>query len=232
MNGEAASWSGRSTLVQTLSKNWWLLALFGVLNAAISVIYLAMYLVIQNTNRPLMFHQWGGAIVLLGELTLAAGGCSIAAGIWRSQYAKCWLLVLNGVALGALGLIYCFFALRYPISLLTVALLIVLMATSVGILELVMARTLRRQRHAAEGWFFGLAGVVSVGFALPFLTLGFRWIKLEPRPYWRGFLWLASYFGFSAICMLGLALRLHSLGPSQHGPWQPLPPLGNPEHAH
>ena len=218
-------------MVQTLSKNWWLLALFGVLNAAISVIYLAMYLVIQNTNRPLMFHQWGGAIVLLGELTLAAGGCSIAAGIWRSQYAKCWLLVLNGVALGALGLIYCFFALRYPISLLTVALLIVLMATSVGILELVMARTLRRQRHAAEGWFFGLAGVVSVGFALPFLTLGFRWIKLGPGSH-LDFLWLGFYFGFTAICTLGLALRLHNQGNFESIQTEALSPLGNRRHAH
>ena len=30
------------------------------------------------------------------------------------------------------------------------------------------------------------------------------------------FLWLSCYFGFSAICMLGLALRLNSLRAAIH----------------
>ena len=37
--------------------------------------------------------------------------------------------------------------------------LIVLMAMSIGILELLMAQTLRRQGNAAGAWPFGLAGV-------------------------------------------------------------------------
>jgi uncharacterized membrane protein HdeD (DUF308 family) len=39
-------------LIQTLAKNWWLLALCGVLDAIISVIYLIM----QDTDGPLTFH--------------------------------------------------------------------------------------------------------------------------------------------------------------------------------
>ena len=197
-------------MIQTLTKNWWLLALCGVLDAMIAVIYVIM----QETNGPLTFQEWNGTIVFLGKLTLAAGVCTIAAGIWRSTKGKCWLLVLNGLALGALGLIY-YRLVRFGISFLTVALLIILMAMSIGILEFVTARTLGRQRHIVDGWFLGLAGVVSVGFALAFFALGFRWIKLGPGSH-LDLLWLSSYFGFSAICMLGLGLRLNSLRAAVH----------------
>jgi uncharacterized membrane protein HdeD (DUF308 family) len=206
-------------MIQTLTKNWRLLALCGVLEAIISVIYFIM----QDADGPLTFQARNGAVLFLGQLALAAGACMIAAGLWRSTKGKCWLLVLNGLALGALGLIS-YKLTHYRISFLTVALLIVLMAMSMGILELVTARTLRRQRHFADGWFLGLAGVASVGFALAFFALGFRWIKIEPGSH-SDLLWLGSYFAFSAICMLGLALRLHSQ-------WQTLPPLGNPRHEH
>ena len=205
-------------------KNWWLLALCGVLDAIISVLYLIM----QDTDGPLTFHAWKRTVLILGTLILAAGACTIAAGIWRSAKRICWPLVLSGLALGALGLIYDFFV-RFRISFLTIALLMILMAVSIGILELLTARTLRRQHHVADGWLLGLAGVASVGFALEFLALGFRWIKIEPASH-SDLLWLGSYFGFTAICLLGLALRLHRLGPSATG--KPLPLLGNPRLVH
>ncbi len=210
-------------MIQTLIKNWLLLALCGVLYAITSVIYLVHYM--QDTG----FHV-RSTIAFLGMLALAAGACTIAAGIWRSANGKCWLLVLNGLALGALGLILTgIFGSR--ISFRTVALLIILMAMSIGILELVIARNLRRQGHVADGWFLASAGVASVGFALVFFALGFGWIKIEPGSH-AHLLWVGSYFGFSAICMLGLALRLHSPGLSQSGQREALPPLGNPRHAH
>jgi len=212
-------------LIQTLIKNWPLLALCGILDAIISVIYLIM----QETDGPLAFHSWNGTVVFLGKLALAAGACTIAAGILRSTNGKCWLLVLNGLALGALGLIQYGFV-RFPIRFLTVALLVILMAISIGVLELIIARTLRRQRQVADGWFLALAGVASVGFALAFFALGFHWIKIEPGSH-ADLLWLGSYFGFSAICMLVLSLRLHGQGLSQSGQREGLP-LGNPRHAH
>ena len=212
-------------MIQTLIKNWPLLALCGILDAIISVIYLIM----QETDGPLAFHSWNGTVVFLGKLALAAGACTIAAGILRSTNGKCWLLVLNGLALGALGLIQYGFV-RFPISFLTVALLVILMAMSIGVLELIIARTLRRQRQVADGWFLALAGVASVGFALAFFALGFHWIKIEPGSH-ADLLWLGSYFGFSAICMLVLSLRLHGQDLSQSSQREGLP-LGNPRHAH
>ena len=212
-------------MIQTLTRNWVLVALCGVLDAIISVIYVVM----QETDGPLTLHSWNGTVVFLGKLALAAGACMITAGVWRSATGKGWLLVLNGLALGALGVIQ-YGLTRFRISFLTVTLLIILMAMSIGLLELVIARTLRRQRHFADGWFLALAGVASFGFAVAFLALGFRWIKIEPGSH-SDLLWLGSYFGFSAICMLGLALRLRSLGPFQSGQ-EALPPLGNLKHAH
>jgi len=196
-------------LIQTLIKNWWLLALCGVLDAIFSVVYL----VSQAPDGSLTVRKYAvhGTIVFLGKLALAAGACTIAAGLWRSTKGKSWLLVVNGLALSALGLIFNNLT-HYRISFRTVALLLVVMAMSVGIFELVTARTLRR--HVADEWFLGLAGAASVGFALAFLALGFRWIQLEQPE--SMFLWLSSYFGYSAICMLALALRLNSLRAAIH----------------
>jgi len=204
-------------LIRTLRNNWWLLAMAGLLDAIISAIYFIM----QETNGPVAFHSWNTTVELLGKLALAAGACTIAAGVWRSAAGPCWLLVLNGLGLGALGLIQYQFTHR-PISFLTIALLVVLMAVSLGLLDLAIARAWRRERHPADGWLLAFAGAASAGFALVFLALGLRWIRMDPRSH-PDLLWLGCYFGFTAICTLWLTLRLH-----RHG----LSPLGNPRFAH
>jgi uncharacterized membrane protein HdeD (DUF308 family) len=215
-------------VIQTLIKNWWLLALCGVLYAVFSVLYLVM----QGPDGSLTLRTFAlkGTVVLLGKLAIAAGACTIAAGIWGPTKGKSWLLVLNGLACGALGLIFIgIVGVGGRVSLRTITEILAVMAISIGVFELGTARALRR--HAADKWSLGLAGTASVGFSLAFLALGFRWINLAPRSH-ADFLWIGSYFGFTAICMLGLALRLHSLGLSQSGQWEALPALGNPKHAH
>ena len=198
------------TLIQTLGKNWLLLALCGILDAVISVIYFVM----RDANGPLTLHSWNGTIGFLGKLTLAAGACTIAAGLRRAAAGRSRLLVLNGLALVALGVIYYgFVRSRFGVSFNTIAFLIIVMAVSIGAIELSTGRTLLRRRHFADGWSLGMAGAVTVGFALVFLSLAFRWIRLDESH--RELLWLGLYFGFTALCMLGSALRLHSLGLSQ-----------------
>jgi len=213
-------------LIQTLAKNWWLLALCGLLDAILALMNVSMR--DPNGSLTLRIFVPMSAGVLMCRLALAAGACTIAAGTWRSRRGRSWLLAVNGVAFSAYGLIPLILWTR-PLSFRLFALLLVVMAISIGILELATARTLRR--HVADKWFLGLAGAASIGFALAFLALAFRWINLEPGSH-SVFLWLGSYFGFSAICMPGLALRLHSLGLSQSGPWEALPPLGNPKYVH
>jgi uncharacterized membrane protein HdeD (DUF308 family) len=203
-------------MIQTLIKNWWLLALCGVLHAASAVMNLFMFMQGPNWSPALSTFAIRSAGMLMCRLAIAAGACSIVAGIWSSRKDRSWLLVLNGLALGAYGLIPLFW--RGPLSFLVFARLLVVMAMTIGILALATARTLRRQRHFPDGWFFGLAGAVSVGFALALFALAFRWIQLEPRVFHSSvFLWLGSYFALSAICMLGMGLRLHHLRAAIHG---------------
>ena len=201
------------------------MGLCAVLDAIISVIYLIIY----DAGPDTLALHGNGTMLFLNRLALAAGACTIAASIWRSAQGKSWLLLLNGLALSAYGLMALFW--RGPLSFRFFALLVAVMAVSFGVLALTIARTLRRR--IAEEWFFGLAGAVSVGFALAFLALASHWIQLERRPFHHSiFLWFCFYFGFSAFCMMGLALRLHTLSASQSGPWETLPPLSNPKCAH
>jgi len=188
---------------------WWLLALCGFLDA----IYTGTILFMQGPDGYWTLRtevNSSSTLLLMGLLALAAGVVTLAAGFWSSRNHESWLVVLNGLACGAFGLT--FFAESIGFS--TFAYLISLMALSIGIYELATARTLRRR--PMDKWFLGAAGVVSVGFALAFLSFICGFIKLEPRPL-SDFVWVGSYFGFSAICMLGLSLRLHFSGSSEDG---------------
>jgi uncharacterized membrane protein HdeD (DUF308 family) len=198
-------------MIHTLIKNWWLLALVAVLNATFSVTYLIML-------DPISFRKYAvqSTLVFLGRVALAAGVAAIVAGVWRSTTGKCWPLVFNGIAFVALGVIFTG-AFGPRIGLRTVALLVISMALGIGILEFAIARTLGRHRRVVDGWLVGLGGAISLGFAVWFLALVFGLIRLGPGSH-TDFIWFGSYFGFSAISMFGLAVRLHGLGPS--GSWE------------
>jgi uncharacterized membrane protein HdeD (DUF308 family) len=192
-------------MAQSLVKSWWLLALCGVLDALFAVQIVLM----GSRDGSRILHTFihnEAAILQLGLLALAAGVCTIAASVWRSRKDNSWLLVLNGLACSSLGLLVTLGATR-PITFRTIALVIVIMAMSIGLYELATAQTLRG--HRIDEWLLDAAGVVSVGFAAVFLGFVLRWIKLDPSPSAQTFNWLGSYFGFTAICMVGLALRLN-----------------------
>jgi hypothetical protein len=182
-------------MIPRLIKDWWLLGLCVALEATIAMIYFNY--AGHGINRK-------SAVVPLGELTLAAGVCTIAAGILRSAEGKRWLLVLNGAACSALGLIL---TLATTIAFRTIALLIIVMAVSLAGHELASAG---RFRWRMRQWLPGTAGVVLVGFATVFLAFVLRWIKLDPAGPAQTLFWLGSYFGFSAICMLGMAADLET----------------------
>jgi len=184
-------------LPQTLFKSWRLLALCGVLDAVIA----AVYLVRQDADGPLTYYSWHGTMLALGRLTLAAGLCTFAAGLWNLRKGNSWLLVLNGIACSALGAIFAFWT--GPLAFRTVALLIVVMALTIGAYEFAIAQISRR---VFDEWLLGAVGVASVGFAFAFLALAFGWIKLDPGAPAQSLHWLGSYFAVSAICMLALIL--------------------------
>jgi uncharacterized membrane protein HdeD (DUF308 family) len=215
-------------MIQTLMKNWRLLALCGLLNATAAVIYFMMY--DTGPDGPLSATGWKSMVALLSKLTIAAGVCTVLAGLWKSGSGKSWPLVVNGLALGAYGLLPLVW--RGPLGFEVFALLIGVMSITFGIVTLAIARTVRRQ--AGDFWFLTSAGVSSVGFAVAFLALAGGWVELERRAFHPAiFLWLCLYFGFSAICVLGLSLRLRNLAPRQTpNSWDGSSPFRNPKHAH
>ncbi|HTZ90347.1 MAG TPA: hypothetical protein VMA71_08400 [Alloacidobacterium sp.] len=197
-------------MIQTLIKSWWLLALCGVLNAIFSIM---VFLVLSPDGSITLrrFIYGRSAAEQLGVLALAIGACTVAAGIWNLRKSNSWLLVLNGLACGALGLLV---RSNRPVAFRTLALFIVVMAVSIGVYQLATARTLRQ--HRMDEWLLGAAGIVSFGFALAFLAFVLHWLKLDPSPSAQTFNWLGSYFGFSAVCMLGLAALQLKPGAALH----------------
>jgi hypothetical protein len=182
-------------------KSWPLLALCGIFYAILAPIVIRQAFV---HNR--------GAIGQLGMLALAAGVSTIAAGIWRQT--KSWSLVLNGLACSVLGTAILFGTHR-PIRFRTIAALIVIMAVSIAIFEFANLRHSRAR--LANEYLSAAAGALAVGFAAVFLGFVLGWIKLSPSPSLQTFYWLGSYFGFSALCMLGLALSQFRPSPPIRG---------------
>jgi uncharacterized membrane protein HdeD (DUF308 family) len=187
-------------MTQSLVKSWWLLALCGVFDALFAVLIVLMGNPDGYPNLRTLIHS-SATFSPFGLLALAAGVCTIAASVRSLRREHSWLLVLNGLACSSLGLLFTSGATRFR----TIALVIVLMAMSIGLYALASARTLRGR--PIDEWLLGAAGVVSVGFSVAFLAFVLRWIKLDPSPSAQTFYWLGSYFGFTAICMVGLALR-------------------------
>ncbi|HEY6249752.1 MAG TPA: hypothetical protein VI685_07305 [Candidatus Angelobacter sp.] len=189
-------------MIQTLVKNWWLILLRGVL----ALLFSAAAFLMQSSADTFTLREFAmkGMVVFFGMLALVAGACTAAAGIWRATTGKWWLLLWDGVIVSSAGFLLVF-ANRFSLWLVTQV--VVVLAAAIGIIELAIARSLRR--HVPDEWFLALAGVASLAFAVLFLVLK----PEEPRPL---FIWLGSYSGFSAICMLALAFRLRGLRASIH----------------
>jgi uncharacterized membrane protein HdeD (DUF308 family) len=188
-------------VIQNSIKSWGLLALCAVLDALFS----AMIFFVQSPDgspalRALIHPR--DSIEQMGALALAAGACTIIAALWSAGKGNSWLLALNGLACGALGL-YVMLGATKPVAFRTIPVLIVVMAVSMCLYEIAAARA--RRGHRADEWLLGTAGIISLGFAGAFLAFVFRLFPLVPSPSAQTFHWLASYLAFSAICMLGLA---------------------------
>lgn len=190
-------------MIRSSIRNSWLLALCGVLYAMFSFIML-FWLSPDGSQILRSFVTPRGMAPLLGIVALAAGACTIAAALWSSSKGISWFLALNGLACIVLGLSINLGATR-PVAFRTIALLVAIMAASTGLHELATARILRG--HLLSEWLFAGAGVVSVCFAGVFLGFAMGWIRLDPSPSGQTFYWLGSYFAFTAVCLLGLALR-------------------------
>ena len=140
-------------------------------------------------------------VVVLGWLTMAAGVCTLATAIWSTAIRQRWLLLLNGVAGCGLGLILSF---ATRVSFRTIALMVTVMAVSLGA-QMLMSITKASWSRNRE-WLSAGAGSAAIAFGLVFLAFVFHWIRLDPTSPAESFLWLGSFFGWSAVCSLDVSL--------------------------
>jgi uncharacterized membrane protein HdeD (DUF308 family) len=218
----------RWILSGTLSKAWWLLALCGILDAMHASINLVMM------KLPLTYRVLGSnvsAVWDMGLLALAAGICTIAAGLWSGGRDRSWLLSLHGLAMGAFGTVIVSPLIKGPLSFRPISVLFTVMAASLGAFAFEAAKTQRRSSSSSKGrWFLLAVGAAFIGFAVSFIVVGVFRIRLEPPQTF--FIWMSSYLSLCAMFMMWLAFRVHSRSIGQSGQADPFLPAPSPIHTH
>jgi uncharacterized membrane protein HdeD (DUF308 family) len=189
-------------MLRVLINNWWLLALRGTL----ALLFAGMAFSSHTLTGTWLLSSiaLAGVVVVFGLLAIAAGVCTIVAAVRGARGEKWWLLLWDGIAVCVLGTVV---LLAPKLDLISLARMLAVCALTIGVVELVLARTLRR--HVPDEWFLAVSGAASFGFGL---YLFLFWTH-EATAMLR---WLAAYAAFSGLAILGLAFRLRALRASVH----------------
>lgn len=189
-------------MLRVLINNWWLLALRGVFAILFAGMAFSSHSATGTWLLSAIAHA--GVVVAFGLLAIAAGVCTIVAGVRGASAEKWWLLLWDGVAVCAFGAVV---LLAPELDLTWLARLLAGCAAVIGTVELVLARTLRR--HIPDEWFLAVSGAASLCFGLYL----FLFETQEANTILR---WLAAYTAFSGLAILALAFRLRGLRASIH----------------
>lgn len=176
--------------VETLSENWWVVAIRGLAGILFGIFTL-LAPAISLAALVLVFGAWAFVDGVLAIVTAARR---------HGTSDRWWMLLLEGFAGVAIGLITLFVP---GITALLLLYLIAARALITGVLQLVAAVRLRK---AVSGeWLLVLGGIASVLWGLLLIIF--------PGPGALALvLWIGAFsFVFGAL-MLGLAYRLRSLG--------------------
>jgi uncharacterized membrane protein HdeD (DUF308 family) len=176
-------------MLQIFARNWWALALRGV----VAVIFGILALVWPRLTLLALVILFGAFMLVDGVFTLAG------AFAWRKWNQRWWAVVLAGVA----GIIVGVLTFVWPgMTGLVLLCLIAAWAIITGILEIVAAIELRR---VIEGeWLMVLSGILSV--VLGVLLAAF------PGAGALGLAWLIGIYAFVyGLLLIALAFRLRGL---------------------
>jgi uncharacterized membrane protein HdeD (DUF308 family) len=189
-------------MLRALINNWWLLALRAIFALAFGALAFSVQPMAGSfVTRPIVH---AGLVVAFGLLALAAGTCTVAAAARGAAVERSRLLLWDGIAVCIAGLVI---LISPRLDLTWLARIVAGWAVVVGILELLMARGLRR--HLPDEWFLAVAGAASIIFGAYFFSRR----EEEAGEMLR---WLGVYVGFSAVTILAFALRLRALRASVH----------------
>ncbi|HET6844986.1 MAG TPA: DUF308 domain-containing protein [Candidatus Angelobacter sp.] len=190
-------------MLRILVHNWWLLALRGVFALLFAVFIFSVQPLASGWLLQAMVRT--SVVESFGLLALGAGIFTIIAAIRGLPLeSDWWLLLLNGIGACAAGVL----AICIPgLTFILLVRVITVWTLFAGACELLMAYKLRR--HVPDEWFMVLAAVGSMAFGVYIFV-----VRLQQEH--QLFLWLGSYALYSAIAMLGLALRLRKLRGQAH----------------
>lgn len=173
-------------MVDALARNWWALALRGVLAIVFGIIAVLL-------PGAALF----ALVILFGAYSLVDGIFAIVASLRAAQVHERWLpLMLMGIAGVLAGLITWF----YPgITAIVLLYLIAVWAIVTGVFEIVAAFQLRRHIQGELLWL--LAGLISIVFGL--------FILARPGAGALSVIWVIAVYAIAfGIMLLGLAFRL------------------------
>src|SRR6266704_1102646 len=150
-------------MMRVLINNWWLLALRGVFAFLFALIAFSLQTVMSEWLLRAV--AMAGMVVLFGLLAVCAGICTIAAAFRGAGSDKSHLLLWDGIVIciaGGAVLLVPRLDLRWLVYIVAAS------AIGVGILELLLARALRR--HILDEWLLVLAGAGSLCLGAYFLV--------------------------------------------------------------
>jgi uncharacterized membrane protein HdeD (DUF308 family) len=175
-------------MVQSLSQNWWLVVLRGVL---------AILFGVSAFIWPGI--TWLTLIVLFGVYAIVDGLIAIWTGFSRARETpRWWMFLLEGLLNIAAGLV----ALIWP-DLTTLVLIYIIASWAVftGILEILAAIRLRNE--ITNEWFLALGGVLSIGLGIL--------LFLQPVAGSLAIIWMiAGYALVFGILLVILGIRLRN----------------------
>lgn len=189
-------------MLRIFIENWWLLALRGIFALAFAVLAFSVRpLAGSFVMRPIVH---AGLVAAFGLLAVAAGLCTAAAALRGAAMHRSRLLLADGIVVALAGIVI---LISPRLDLTWLGRMVAGWALVVGILELLLARSLRR--HLPDEWSLAVAGAVSVIFgAYFFFRRGEEAAEM--------LVWLGFYVAFSAVTILAFAFRLRALRSSVH----------------
>ena len=174
-------------MLHVLARNWWALAIRGVVAILFGILTLAI------PGLTVLY-----LVLLFGAFALLDGIFNIVSAVKGADGRHAWVLVLEGLAGVAAGVM----TFVWPgITAVVLLYLIAAWAIVTGVLE--VAAGIRLRRHIAQEWLLILIGIASIAFGAV--------IMVAPAAGALAIvLWIGVYAIFFGGLMLALALRLRS----------------------
>lgn len=188
-------------MVSSLSQNWWLVVLRGVLAILFGILAFVW---------PAL--TWLTLIIMFGVYAIVDGVIAVIAGLSHTQDSpRWWTFLLEGLLGIGAGVI----ALILPeLTTLVLIYMIASWAVMTGILEI--AAAIRLRNEIINEWMLGLGGLVSIGLGIL--------LFLQPAAGGLAIIWtLAGYALIFGILLVILGFRLRNWRtPNRH---EPIPSL-------